>query len=154
MAAHKPGKDGHEDVLLAALAGLLPAREPADGVRDRLRQQLMARVSPPRMHVLRAGEGEWKPLLPGVRIRTLRKDEREGTQTTLWRVEPGAKVPPHPHHREEECLILEGSVVHAGVEYFAGDYLLSEAGLDHDTFFSPKGAVFMIRIELVEGLGK
>lgn len=154
MTVRKPGQEGHEDVLLAALAGLLPAIEPANGVRDRLRQQLLARVGPPRMHVLRADEGEWMPFLPGVRIKTLRKNEREGTQTTLWRVEPGARVPPHPHRREEECLILEGSVVHGGVEYFAGDYLLAEAGLDHDTFFAPKGALFMIRSELVEGLGK
>ena len=46
------------------------------------------------------------------------------------------------------------TVFPSGVEYFAGDYLLAEAGLEHGTFFAPKGALFMIRSELVEGLGK
>jgi len=149
MAGREPVVKDHEDVLLAALAGLLPACEPDPDVRDRLRQRLLARVAVPRMHVLRADEGQWQPVLPGIRIKTLRRDEREGTQTALWSMEPGAKVPPHPHHHEEECLILEGSVLHGGVEYFAGDYLLAEAGLQHEVFIAPKGALLMIRSELV-----
>ena len=80
------------DLLLAALAGLLPEQRPADaaGLRDRL----LARATAPRTRVLRADEGEWVPFFPGIRIKTLRRDEREGTQTTLWRLEPRAVVPP------------------------------------------------------------
>lgn len=149
MAGRNDNTEAGRDLLLAALAGLVPAVEPSGDARARLRAQLLQRVTEPRMHVLRADQGVWRPLLPGIRIKTLRRDERDGTQTTLWRIEPGAQVPPHPHHHEEECLILEGSVLHGGIEYFAGDYLLAEAGLEHQAFISPRGALLMIRSELV-----
>jgi quercetin dioxygenase-like cupin family protein len=86
-------------------------------------------------------------LLPGVTVKTLRRDDR--TQTTLWRVQPGATVPGHVHSHEEECLVLEGSIVHDGVEYFPGDFLLAHPGERHRVFESPRGALFMIRGEPV-----
>ena len=141
-----------DDLLLAALAGLLPAEEPAPSVRLAMRERLLARIAKPTsMKVLRADEGEWRPLLPGIRIKSLRKGE--GTETTLWRIEAGAVVPPHPHRHQEECLILEGSVIQSGVEYFAGDFLLAEPGLDHEAFLSPRGALLMIRSEPVPDPG-
>ena len=136
-----------DELLLAALAGLLPEQRPADEAG--LRARVIARATAPRTRVLRADEGEWVPMFPGIRIKTLRRDEGEGTQTTLWRLEPGAVVPPHPHHHEEECLVLEGSVVHAGSEYFAGDYLLAPVGERHQPFVAPKGALLLIRSELL-----
>lgn len=142
------GHDSSNDLLLAALAGLLPAQEPEAAVRASLRERILAQAARPKsMTVLRADEGEWKPILPGIRIKSLRKGG--GTETTLWRIDPGAVVPPHPHRQQEECLVLEGSVIQAGVEYFAGDFLLAEAGLDHEQFLSPKGALLMIRSEPV-----
>jgi len=140
--------DPPDDILLAALAGLLPVQEPAAPVRLALRERILAQaVKPKGMTVLRADEGEWQPILPGIRIKSLRKGE--GTETTLWRIDAGASVPPHPHRHQEECLVLEGSVIQSGVEYFAGDFLLAEAGLDHEAFLSPRGALLMIRSEPV-----
>ncbi|MCX7041803.1 MAG: cupin domain-containing protein [Gammaproteobacteria bacterium] len=140
-----------DDLLFAALAGLVPDAEPGAEARGRMRAALMAKVSKPEptTHVLRADEGEWKPLLPGIHIRTLRIDRDKGTQTTLWRLDPGARVPAHPHSHEEECLVIEGSIVQDGIEYFPGDYLLAESGGRHSPFDSPRGALFLIRGELV-----
>ena len=67
----------HDDtLLLAALAGLVPDAEPGADARGRMRAALMAKVSKPAptTHVLRVDEGEWKPLLPGIHIKTLRID--------------------------------------------------------------------------------
>jgi anti-sigma factor ChrR (cupin superfamily) len=140
--------ESREDILLAALAGLLPEQLPEAPVRRALRERILAQaIQPKGMTVLRADQGEWRPILPGIRIKSLRKGE--GTETTLWRIEAGAVVPPHPHRQQEECLVLEGSVIQAGVEYFAGDFLLAEAGLDHEMFLSPHGALLMIRSEPV-----
>jgi anti-sigma factor ChrR (cupin superfamily) len=144
--------DSPDDILLAALAGLLPAQEPAAPVRLALRERILAQATRPKgMTVLRADQGEWRPILPGIRIKSLRKGD--GTETTLWRIEAGAVVPAHPHRHQEECLVLEGSVVQDGVEYFAGDFLLAEAGLPHDEFHSPRGALLMIRSEPVPDPG-
>ena len=141
-------RESPDDILLAALAGLLRAQEPAPSARLAMRERILAGAAKPKgMTVLRADEGEWRPILPGIRIKSLRKGE--GTETTLWRIEAGAVVPSHPHRHQEECLVLEGSVIQSGVEYFAGDFLLAEAGLDHEAFASPRGALLMIRSEPV-----
>ena len=75
-------------------------------------------------HAVRNDEREWVPLLPGITIKTLLKDAANGAQTTLWRLQPGACVPPHPHSRDEECLILEGSIVLDEIEYFRNGGIL------------------------------
>ena len=81
-------------------------------------------------------------------MQPLRVDRATRTQTSLWRLEPGATIPPHDHSGEEECLVLEGSVDFEGRLYGAGDYLLAPPGLHHTEFVSPDGAVLMIRSEL------
>lgn len=138
-----------EAVLLAAIAGLVPDAAPLPEARERMRMQLMASLpkAAPTTHILRREQGKWQPLLPGIHIKTLRRDPVAGTQTTLWRLDPGARVPPHPHKHEEECLVLEGSIVQDGIEYFPGDYLLAEVGERHSAFESPDGALFLIRGE-------
>ena len=145
MSTRKP----NDDLLLAALAGLVPEQAPAPPAASALRDRILAQARRPRTQVLRAAEGEWVPFVPGITIKTLRRDEAEGTQTSLWRIAPGAAVPPHPHTREEECLVLEGSVVHDGTEYFPGDFLLAPPGERHQPFFAPNGALLMIRSELI-----
>ena len=143
--------DQDESLLLAALAGLVPEAEPGADARGRMRVALMANVAKPQptTHVLRAYQGEWKPLLPGIHIKTLRIDRVKGTQTTLWRMDAGARVPPHPHSHEEECLVIEGSIIQNGIEYLPGDFLLADVGERHAPFDSPRGALFLIRGELV-----
>ena len=141
--------DTADDLLLAALAGLTPAVAPPPERALALRERLLVAAARPRTVVLRANEGEWAPFVPGIRIKTLRRDEAEGTQTSLWRIAPGAVIPPHPHASEEECLVLSGSVVHDGVEYHTGDYLLAAPGERHQAFTSPGGALLMIRGEFL-----
>jgi len=139
-----------DDLLHAALAGLVPDDRPAPDVAGRLRATLMARLPRAPLAATRADEGTWRPLLPGVRLKTLREDDVEaGTQTALWRLEPGAVIPGHVHAAEEECLVLEGSVVYGDVEYHVGDFLLARRGEAHGPFHSPRGALLLIRGERV-----
>lgn len=136
-------------LLLAALAGLAPARLPDAATVGRMRAAIIDRANASTVHATRRDGGDWLPLLPGVEVKTLRKDVEAGTQTTLWRVQPGARVPGHVHAREEECLIVEGSIVHDGIEYVAGDFLFAYPGERHKVFESPRGALFLIRGELM-----
>lgn len=133
--------------LALALAGLLPEAPPEAGRSAALRGRILAAAAAGRTRVVRAGEGEWTPFLPGIRIKTLRKDAAAGTQTTLWRIEPGGSIPAHPHALEEECLVLSGTIVHDGVEYHAGDFLLAAPGERHQAFTCPGGALLLIRGE-------
>jgi anti-sigma factor ChrR (cupin superfamily) len=103
--------------------------------------------------VLRADEGEWRPAFVGIRIKTLRLDPVAGTETSLWRLAPGAQVPRHVHRLEEECLVLEGSVEHDGTEYHVGDYVLAAPHARHAPFTTRTGALLLIRGETVPRLG-
>lgn len=146
MSSRKPTID---ETLLAALAGLVPEQVPAADASSALRARILTQARRMRTQVIRADEGEWVPFVPGIRIKTLRRNEAEGTQTSLWRIEPGASVPPHPHTHEEECMVMEGSVLHDDVEYFPGDFLLAPVGERHKPFLAPRGALLLIRSELI-----
>lgn len=139
-------------VLLDALADAVVPVAPADSARERMRDRLLASISP-EIRVVRGDEGEWRPFLHGITIKILRRDSTEGTQTALYRLRAGARIPSHRHRREEECLVLEGSVTHAGEKYVAGDYLVAAARSVHEPFESPHGALLMIRGERPPQLG-
>lgn len=104
------------------------------------------------MSVVRADEGAWLSLLPGLSIKFLRVDARARSQSSLWRLDPGAQIPEHPHSADEECVVLEGRVQFGGRDYTRGDFLLARAGLHHDRFDCPDGALLYIRSELTAPL--
>lgn len=135
------------DILLASHAGLIPALAPDKTAHERILLAIEAGIKQPEMQVIRQNEGQWHAVFPGVSIKVLRQNDAQQSQTTLWRLQPGAKVPRHQHRQDEECLVLEGSILHAGTEYFPGDYLLSPVGMPHDEFHAPHGALFLIRGE-------
>ncbi|HXN10482.1 MAG TPA: cupin domain-containing protein [Steroidobacteraceae bacterium] len=128
-------------------AAIAPAAMAPERVAD-LRERVMAGVAGT-TQVLRAADGEWKQLLPGVKIKTLHVDREHGTQTSLWRLAAGARIPPHPHTKDEECLVLEGSITHEGIVYGQGDFLFTRPGLRHRDFIAPEGALLMIRSERI-----
>jgi len=116
--------------------------------RVRLRERVLSAAAPG-MRVVRHDAGDWMPLLRGITVKTLRRDEAAGSQTALWRLEPGAVIPAHPHRQQEECMVLEGEVVHEGVCFRSGDYLSVDAGASHAAFTSPGGALLLIRSDLL-----
>jgi anti-sigma factor ChrR (cupin superfamily) len=136
------------DFLLATHAGLIPELTAGGEARKRMLIAIHAKIEArTSMQVVRREQGQWHSIFPGVSIKVLHENTQEHTHTTLWRLQPGASVPRHRHSIDEECLILEGSILHAGTEYFAGDYLLSPKGVPHDQFIAPQGALFLIRGE-------
>lgn len=129
--------------LAGLLAGGLVAPALPSALRERLRTRVLERAAG--IHVVRADAGEWTPLIPGISIKRLRSDARQGTETSLWRLCAGAVIPEHHHHDEEECLVLEGSIVQDDIEYHAGDYLHAVSGSRHVPLRSPGGALLLIR---------
>lgn len=131
-----------------------PAREDDDAPqleperRDRLRASVLTRTGG-EMSVARAAEQPWRAFLPGVSIKVLHSDSRSGVQTAMWKMNPGARIPAHPHGHDEECFILEGELVHRDDTYRAGDYMVAPAGSRHATIYAPEGAVMLIRGEQV-----
>jgi len=141
-------REALDETILAALSDAVEPIAPPESTAARMRERVM-KAAAPTTTVVRADEGEWKKLLPGITVKTLHLDTAQGTQTSLWRLEPGARVPPHPHSKDEECLVLEGSIIHDDKIYHQGDFLLAKAGVRHGDFVAPEGALLMIRGERI-----
>lgn len=129
--------------LAGELATGLVANTMPSAVRERLRARVLERAAG--IHVVRAQAGEWTRVLPGVSIKRLRSDRERCNETNLWRLEAGAVIPEHRHLDDEECLVLEGSIVQEGIVYAAGDYLHASAGSRHAPLSAPHGALLLIR---------
>ena len=151
--------------LASGLADALQDVPPELGMRERMRARILAAcgdtarrqssADPTRAVQVKAGttvqrstDGAWLPVFPGVHIRHLSIDRDAGVQLALWRLDPGATIPQHTHRLTEECLVVEGGILHAGSAYGAGDFLLAAAGSPHEVFESPSGALLLIRGEL------
>jgi anti-sigma factor ChrR (cupin superfamily) len=123
--------------------------QPMDaGLRERLRTRVLERAAG--IQVVRADAGQWLPLAAGISIKRLRVDAAHGNETTLWRLDVGAVIPPHAHQDDEECLVLEGSIIQDGIEYGVGDYLHALPGSRHSPLSAPRGALLLIRSQSVE----
>lgn len=118
----------------------------------RLHQRLIERVDA--LGTPRREPAAWVPVFEGAEVQTLRFDADLRRQITLWRLAPGARIPRHTHSAREECVVLEGAIVHAGQRHAAGDFLVAEPGSRHQPFDSPEGALLLIRGEPVPRFGR
>lgn len=116
------------------------------GVRSALRARVLAHCMPKPGLFIPLSEGEFEPFLPGIQVKTLRRDAQ--TETTLWRLAPGAVIPGHGHSAEEECVVVTGEIQYAGQSLRTGDYLRAVAGDIQSSIVSPTGALLLIRAEL------
>lgn len=146
-------QDGHDpeldDVLLGALAeGMMPAH-PDRATTERLRARLLEAVreqpvGPGCDHLtIRADEGEWVRLAPGVRMKLLREDEH--TRSYLLRMRAGAVLPAHDHEMDEECMVLEGDIWLGDVHAHAGDFHLARRHVPHGALRSETGCLLFLR---------
>lgn len=129
--------------LAGELATGLACPPMSEGLRERLRARVLERASG--IHVVRADAGNWTRVLPGILIKRLHADAASCAETNLWRLGPGAVIPEHQHADDEECLVVEGSIIQDGIEYHAGDYLHARAGSRHVPLMAPRGALLLIR---------
>jgi quercetin dioxygenase-like cupin family protein len=100
---------------------------------------------------------EWRalPMVPGIDVKVLFRDEEAGIFRALVRMAPGAELPRHQHAAHEEIYIVEGTAVHAGVEARAGEYCHSDPGSVHEAISSPAGCtLFLVGSERDELLPK
>lgn len=138
-----PVMDDTDIELFARGLGQAPL---ADRRRSRIKDRLMERVQEePPLNLIRADDGDWLPLEPGIEIKPLYRSPQNGRITALWKVEAGTNVAAHDHEQDEECLVLEGEIVVNGVSIRAGDYLLGKTGQPHPVIECPRGALLLVR---------
>jgi anti-sigma factor ChrR (cupin superfamily) len=131
----------NKDALFVALALSLEPIAPSANLRTRVLDQLKPRPK----HLVLREEGEFLPVLKGIAVKRLRMDET--SETSLWKLDPGATIPAHTHHLDEECLVLSGTIEYAGRSLGTGDYLGALKGEYQDVITSSQGALLLIRGE-------
>jgi len=130
-----------EDLLSESLAPLPPAPERAEAMRARLLARVRAsRDGGRQLITLRLNDGEWQRLLPGVRVKHLGGAQR----AVLLELAPGAALPVHRHHEDEECVVLRGEATLGETVVRAGDYHLARANSRHGRVSSQGGALLYL----------
>lgn len=153
-------RDRSDFILSDELAGVIASALPTNAElgkteKEALKRRVMARISkdigapaPVGTYTVRASESAWQQVSDLVAIRVVRTDAARNNQTVLIRMLPGASIVPHPHHQEEECLVIEGGVEIGDHRLFEGDMHVAGAGVTHPRIVSPMGALLMIRSEI------
>lgn len=132
---------------LAPLAGDARAL-PSPDLKRRIEAAIDALQEFPTM---RGDEGSWRTLVPGVERKILHVDREKGYRSFLLRFAPGGVLPPHEHADDEECVMIEGEIVIAGVRLAAGDWQIAPKGRTHPPITSPRGGIVYIRAPIRRG---
>jgi len=93
---------------------------------------------------IKAVEGAWRELAPGVTAKVLSFDMTSRRATTLLRFAPGTSYAPHRHTEVEELYVLEGGCSIAGREMAIGDYHRAEAGTEHYDTSTDDGCLLLV----------
>ena len=132
---------GDASIFVALAQALTPI-----AAHESLRSRILTHATARPMHLVQAEEGEFVQVLAGVYVKQLRADAT--TETGLWRLDPGAIIPAHGHHCEEECLVVSGSINYAGRTLVGGDFLGAAKDEHQDVITTSAGAMLLIRGEL------
>lgn len=121
--------------------------------RASLRERLLARVEghtdvqldPLKgLTFVKASEGTWHEIAPGVSAKALFFDPIFRRATALVRMAPGSSYAPHRHAEAEELYVLEGGCFCGGRELKAGDYHRAEAETEHHDTSSDEGCLLLV----------
>jgi anti-sigma factor ChrR (cupin superfamily) len=138
------------NVLDEIVAGSIAPVDPPAALRARI----LAAVgdTPQNSTTVRANEGRWLRLVPGVTVKPLMIDESRGTATILMTLQPGARVGGHDHHGPEDSFVISGSC-HIGPTYLSkGDFHHAEAGTHHGEIVSDDGCVLLLVVDRADYL--
>jgi anti-sigma factor ChrR (cupin superfamily) len=89
---------------------------------------------------------------PGVEMKTLLIDRKNGLATSLMRMAPGSELPEHQHVLIEQTWVIEGHLVDKtgpdqGIECKAGQFIWRPAGSRHSAW-SPNGGLFLALFQI------
>ena len=99
----------------------------------------------PDSHLVLSAEGTWKTLFSGIEMKTLFIDSESGYRTAVLKMAPGAELPRHVHHGEEEVFVVDGSCEYEGIHYSKGDYWHVGSGFVHETTYTEDGCTLLAR---------
>jgi quercetin dioxygenase-like cupin family protein len=121
----------------------LPAGTP---LARRVKQRVLSSIAAEQQGHLtvHAADGQWQPFGHGVQIKVL--NEQNGVMSYLLKLAPGATVAAHRHPHDEECVVLEGTLmIGRSLMVSAGGFHMARRGALHDLLSSEHGATIFLR---------
>jgi quercetin dioxygenase-like cupin family protein len=94
-------------------------------------------------HTIFAADGEWQPLAEGAEQKLLWRDG--DVISRFVRFAPGARLPPHAHDDDEECMMLTGETFFGDILVRGGEYHLARGGSVHLETLSETGGTAFLR---------
>jgi len=86
---------------------------------------------------------DWAPSpFEGIQTKILYSNPDTGMSTIMFKMAPGAVVPPHEHTAVEQTYMIEGSLADDQGEVTAGNFVWRPGGNAHKAW-APKGAIFI-----------
>lgn len=133
------------DQIALAAAPVAPPPSLRDRLLSRVRNEARpSRQTAPPLTFVRASEGEWIEIAPGITAKILYLAPVSRRATALVRMAPGSVYAPHRHAEPEEFYVLEGGCFCGGQELVVGDYHRAEAGTEHHDTSSDTGCLLLI----------
>lgn len=138
----------------AEITSLIGESVPANPPQG-LRKRLLSKVgSSPRVPgivlehsgllIARSEELAWQPIASGVFLKPLFEDRSRKYDTSLVRMEAGARYPSHHHAAIEELFLLSGDLHVEDQVMRAGDYCRADSGSIHGETFTDDGCLFLL----------
>lgn len=93
---------------------------------------------------IKASEGTWRDIAPGVTAKVLSFNPALRRTTTLLRFAPCTSYAPHRHTDTEELYVLQGGCSIAGHAMTPGDYHRAEAGTEHYDTSTEEGCLLLV----------
>ena len=136
------------DQLIDKLVDVVVPIAPPETRAPELKARVMARIRGKKsfdLMTVRAGEGEWIILMPGVEKKILSEDPKGQVQSYLLKMAPETALPAHEHLADEECFMLEGEITFGDIHLSAGDYHFAPKGSTHEQAFTKTGGMAFLR---------
>ncbi|PHS17614.1 MAG: hypothetical protein COA86_10055 [Kangiella sp.] len=99
-----------------------------------------------------AAQQLWHRITDKLEVKVLTQDLDKKIQTAYWRLAPGAVVPGHYHHNDEDCLVLEGDISFGDHHLYNGDFHSMKKGTTHPEMTTTHGALLYLKHDIHEDL--
>jgi mannose-6-phosphate isomerase-like protein (cupin superfamily) len=136
------------EARLLPLALALPPVEPPPGLLAEIERRISRNASAPARSTIRADEGKWRSVSPGISSKLLHRMLSIGRQTILLKVEPGAVYDGHDHDEDEELYMISGDLTIGGIELGPGDFHLAPKGSRHPRATTRNGCMCLFVMAL------
>jgi hypothetical protein len=129
----------------AVIAESVPPVAPPRSLKERLMSRVANYEVLKPIADVRPHDGVWVSAgTPGVDVKPLFVDKATGRTTMLVRMQPGARLPAHRHHDDEQCMVLRGDVRWRDIVYEEGDFVVMGNESEHPEVTSVNGNLLLI----------